>query len=86
MQAKHLRAKPALEADDVILLDRASGRHRGSGWLLLGRDTPETGKSAMYLDDQSCQLARFDLVMAHVAANNACDPVKIDPGRVLFGH
>ena len=48
MPAKHLRAKPAREADDVIiiLLDRASDRHRRPGWLLRGRDTPQTGKGA----------------------------------------
>jgi len=87
MPAKHLRAKPALEADDVILLDRASSRHRRSGRLLRGRDTPETGKSAMHLDNQPCELVGRDLVMPHIAADDVRDVIKIDPWRrILLGH
>jgi len=44
MPEEHLRAKPALEANHIILLDRGSDRHRAPGRLSHGRGTPDTGK------------------------------------------
>jgi len=87
MPAKHLRAKPALEADDVILLDRASDRHRRPGWLLRGRDTPQTGKGAMHVDYQSRELVGGDLMMSHIAADDAHNLNRINQRRrAVFYH
>src|SRR5438552_1625734 len=65
MPAEHLRAKPAFEANDVILLDRASDRNCRPRRLLHRWGTPETGKGAMHLDNQSGELVSRDLVMPH---------------------
>jgi hypothetical protein len=53
MAAKHFRVIPALEANDVNLLDRASDRNRRFPRLLRRCCTPETGERAMHLADQS---------------------------------
>jgi hypothetical protein len=52
MSAERLRAKPALEANHIILLDRASDRNRRVRRLLRWRCTPESGKRAMHVDNQ----------------------------------
>jgi hypothetical protein len=67
MAAQGLGAKPALEANDVMLLDRASDRNRRFRLLLHRCGTPETGKRPMHLDNQSCELVGRDLVMPHIA-------------------
>jgi hypothetical protein len=69
MATQGFAAEPAFEAHDIVGLHRATDRYRRSGWLFLrGRDTPETGKSAMHLDNQPCELVGCDLVMPHIAA------------------
>jgi hypothetical protein len=51
MAAENLCAKPALEANHVILLYRASDRYRRP-WRLWRRwSASETGKGAMHLDN-----------------------------------
>ena len=84
MTAECLCAMPAFQANDVILLYRAADRHCRLRRFL---HAPETGKRSMHLDDQSRELPGGDLVMPHVAADNVCDLIEIDPWRrILFGH
>jgi hypothetical protein len=85
MAAEHLRAISALEANDVILLDRASDRNRRLRRLLRRSGMPKTGERPMHLDDQSCELVDRDLVMPHIAADDLRDLIRIDPGR-FFCH
>jgi hypothetical protein len=87
MSAERLCAKPALEADYILLLDRASDRHRRPQRLLRRRGTPETGKSVMHPDNQSRELIGLDLIMPYVAGNDADDLEEIDLwDRILFCH
>jgi hypothetical protein len=81
MPAKRLCAKPALEADDVVLLHRASDRRCRLGWLLHRWGTPETGKRAMHPDNQSCELVGLDLMMPQVATDDAGDLIVSTPER-----
>jgi hypothetical protein len=81
MPAERLRTKTALEANHIILLDRASDWHCGPGRLLHGRGTPETGKRPMHLVNQSCELVGPDLVMPHIAADDLRDLIRIDSRR-----
>ena len=76
MTTQCLRAMPTLEAHDVIVLNRASDWHRRLRRLF---HAPETGERPMHLDDQSRELVGCDLVMPHVAADDACDLMEIDP-------
>jgi len=85
MAAEHLRAIPALEANDVIMLDRASNWNRRLRRFLPRCGTPETGKDPMHLDDQSCKLIGCDLVMSHIAADDLRDLIGINLWwRVFF--
>jgi hypothetical protein len=84
MAAEHLRAIPALEANDVILLDRASDRNRRLRRLLRRCGTPETGEHPMHLHDQSCELVGRDLVMPYIAADDFRELIEIDPRRRFF--
>ena len=86
MPTEHLRAKPALKANDVILLDRASDRNRRLRRLFRRCGTPETGERAMHLHDQSCELVGRDLVMPYIATDDLRDPIGIDPWRRFFCH
>jgi hypothetical protein len=87
MLAERLRAKPALEANHIIPLDRESDWHRRSQRLLHRCGTPETGESSMHLDNQSRKLVGRDLVMPHIATDDAGDPKEIDPRRrAMFCH
>ena len=86
--AEHLGAIPALEADDMILLDRAPDRH---GWLGLflrrGHSAPESGEPAMHLGNQAGELVGPDLVMPDITADDARDPIGSNLRRhILFGH
>ena len=84
-------AKAAFEADDIVALHRSADWYRRPvpARLRHGRRyaLPKAAKRSVHLDDQCYQLARFDLVMPHIAADDACDPIKIDTWRrILFGH
>jgi hypothetical protein len=54
--AEHLRGIPALEADDVILLDRTPDRNRRFPPLLGRCCAPETGERLVHLRDQCRKL------------------------------
>ena len=56
MPAEHLGAIPALEANDVILLYRASNRNRRHQRFLHRWRTLETGERSMHLANQSREL------------------------------
>ena len=86
MATKHLRAISALEANDVILLDRALDRNRRLRRRLRRGGTPKAGERPMHLDDQSCKLVDRDLVMPHIAADDLRDLIRIDPRRRFFCH
>jgi hypothetical protein len=75
MPAKHLRVKPALEANDVIPLHRVLDRNRRLRRLL---DASETGERAMDLEDQSCELIGLNLVMPHVASDDVRDLIEVN--------
>ena len=79
MPAEHLRARPALKANHIILLHRAADRHR---WLprlfLYRRGAPETGQCPVYRDNQCSKLVGRNLVMPHIAANDVRNLVEID--------
>jgi hypothetical protein len=77
MTAKYLHATPALEANDVILLYRAADRYGRLGRLL---HAPENGERTMDRDDQSDELIWSELMMPHIAADDAHDLIEIDPG------
>jgi hypothetical protein len=48
---------------------------------------PETAERSMHLGNQSHELVGPDLVMPHVAADDARDPIRIDlRRRILFCH
>jgi hypothetical protein len=81
MPARGLQAKSALEANDIILLHRASDRHRRSRRLLHRYGLAETGKRAMYVDDQPYELVGFDRVTPHIAADDLRDLAEIEPRR-----
>jgi hypothetical protein len=70
MPAEHLRAIPALEADDVIGLYRAPDRSCRLTLLYLGCVTSEIYESSMHFDNQPYKLIGRDLVMPHVAADD----------------
>ena len=57
--------KSTLKANDIILLHRASDRHRRSRRLLHRCGLAATGKRAMYVDNQYYELVRFYRVMPH---------------------
>jgi hypothetical protein len=78
MAAKHLRGIPALEADDVILVDRAPDRNRRRRQVLCRGGTPETGERLMHLRDQCRKLFGRDLVVPHITADDFRDPIEID--------
>jgi hypothetical protein len=87
MSAKHLRAKSTFEADDVILMYRASDRHRRPRRLLHRWSTPQTGERAMHLNNQSGELVGRDLVMPHVAADDKRNLKRINQRRrAVFYH
>jgi hypothetical protein len=48
--------------------------------------TPEIGKRAMHLDNQSGELVGLDLMMPQIAADDLRDLVMIDPRRRVFCH
>ena len=83
MTAQRLRAKPALEANYIILLHRASDRHRRLRRLLHRLGPPETGQCPMHHDNQRCKLVGRDLVMPQIATDNLRDAIRIDRQRVL---
>ena len=56
MPAEHLGAIPALEANDVILLYRASNRNRRHQRFLHRWRASETGERSMHLANQSREL------------------------------
>jgi len=85
MSAECSSAKPALEANHIILLNGASDRHRRSQWPVHRCGTPDTGKGAVHLDNQRREQVGLDPMMPHVATNDADDLKGIDPRRrVLF--
>ena len=74
MPAQHSGAKPALEAHHILGAHRLPDRHRRMArlrhrWGAL----PKAAQGSVHLADQAHKLARFDLVMPHVAADNARD-------------
>ena len=78
MPAEHLRAKPALEADDVIGLHRASDRNCRSACLRHWRGgLPKAGECTMDGDDQFNKLLGSELMMPHITADNARDLMEI---------
>jgi hypothetical protein len=84
MAAENLCAKPALEANHVILLHRASDRHRWPRRLLHRWGATETGQCAMHLDDQCREVVGRDLVVSQIAANDLGDLMRIDALRWVF--
>ena len=86
MWAERRRAKPALETNHIILLDRATDPHRRSRRLLRQCGTLNTGKGAMHLANDSCELVGRDLVMPHIAGDDGGDPIDVDPPRRFLFH
>jgi hypothetical protein len=84
MPAQRLRAKSALEANDIILLHRAADRHRRPRRLLHRCGVPETRECAVHFDDQCCELVGRDLVMSHISADDLGDLMWIDLLRRVF--
>jgi hypothetical protein len=78
MPTEHLRAIPALKADDVIGLYRAANRNCRLRRLCRGRATSEIGESSMHFDNERCKLIGHYLVMPHVAADDRRDLVEIN--------
>src|SRR5690242_7846959 len=87
MTAENPGAILALEENDVIRLHRASNRNRRHQRLFHQWRMPETAERSMHLGNQSHELVGPDLVMPHVAADDARDPIRIDlRRRILFCH
>jgi hypothetical protein len=88
MPAQHSGAKPALEAHHILGAHRLPDRHRRMARLRHGCGAlPKASKGSVHLADQAHELAWFDLVMPHVAADNARDLFNNAAGyRDLFGH
>jgi hypothetical protein len=84
MAAEHPCAIPALEADDVIGLYRASNRNCRLRRLCRGRATSEIGESSMHFDNESCKLIGRYLVMPHVAPDDRRDLIEINLWRCVF--
>ena len=78
MAAEHLRGIPALEADDVILLDRAPDRNRRFTPLLGRCCAPEAGERLMHLRDQCWELFGRELAMPYITPDDLRDPNGID--------
>ena len=76
--AQGLGAKPTFETDNMILLHRAPDRHRRLRPLLHWRGAPETGQCAMHLNDKCSEPVGRDLVMSHIAADDAHNLIEID--------
>jgi hypothetical protein len=53
MAAQDFAAEATFEADDIVALHRSADRHRRPLRLLHRYGSAETGKRAMYVDDQS---------------------------------
>jgi hypothetical protein len=62
----------------MILLHRAPDRHRRLRPLLHSRGAPETGQCAMPVNDKCSELVGRDLVMSHIAADDAHNLIEID--------
>jgi hypothetical protein len=73
MPAKHLSAIPALEADHMIGLYRASDRNCRLGRPHRRRAAAEIGETPMHLDDERWNLIGRDLIMPDIAANDFRD-------------
>lgn len=83
MAAQDFAAEATFEADDIVALHRSADRHRRPRRLLHRYGSAETGKSAVYVDDQSYELVRFDRV-PHIAADDLRDVTEIDFRRPVF--
>lgn len=86
--AQHSGAKPALEAYYILGLYRLLDRYRRMARCQNLRGAlSEAGKRAMHCDDQFDKLAGSELMMPHIAANDACGLMEIVPRRRgLLGH
>ena len=80
MAAQGVTAKPTFETNDIVAPHRLPDRH-----CRLERQRRctrlEPAKRSMHLDDQCHELVGSDLVMPHVAPDDACDMMQIDPAR-----
>jgi len=88
MPAQDFGAKPAFETHDVMGPYRLSDRHRRLAWLRHWRGgLPKAGECTMDGDDQFNKLLGSELMMSHIAADNARDLVEIAAEcRILSGH
>lgn len=80
MPPQHHAAITAIEAHHIVPLHRALDRNRRRSRLLGRCDAPETAERSMHLGDEPGELIAADLVMPHIAADNARDETRIDPG------
>jgi len=83
MAAQDFAAEATFEADDIIALHRSADRHRRPRRLLHRYGSAETGKRAVYVDDQSYELVRFDRVVPHIAADPRRDGDRLPAAGLL---
>ena len=78
MPAQHLAAEAAVETDHIVPLHRAPDLNRRRPRCFRQRDVPETGERSLHFDNEARELIDADLVMLHIAADNARDETRIN--------
>jgi hypothetical protein len=88
MPAQRLAAKPAFEADDMVVLHRSpdrdrrrqrdGGRHR--------RALAKAGKRAMHHRNQSRNLINGDIILRDITPDDLRNQAEINPRDVFIGH